>query len=87
MWGNVCGIAKFTFVTLYILLMIDPCFVNCEPLCLCVLRVQIRQEVAFVAAGSRSGESAAHSSDIANVKFKADCNSTVTSQPICHTDT
>ena len=24
---------------------------------------------------------------IANVKFKADCNSTVTSQPICHTDT
>ena len=50
---------------------------NCEFLYLCVLSlwVQIRQEVAFVAAGSRSGESAAHSSDIANVKFKPDCNS------------
>ena len=28
-----------------------------------------------------------NSSDIGNVKFKADCNSTFTSQPICHRDT
>ena len=34
---------------LYILLLSNPCFVNCEPLCLCVMWVQIRQDVAVVA--------------------------------------